>query len=137
MINNKRAPIVLRPGEGRKYQMGAIRSIFKSDGEETLGRYSISEWWIDAGHSGPGKHTHDEDDAFFVIEGTMSFFVDDKWFDAEAGTFVLAPAGIEHDFENRSSQPSGVLNISIPGNFESNMGPIVDWFKSHPPKKLE
>src|SRR3954467_8824250 len=43
----KRAPIVVRPGAGREYPLGPLRAVFKADGEETLGRYSISEWWLE------------------------------------------------------------------------------------------
>ncbi len=42
-----RRGIVLPPGEGRRYPMGRIEAIFKADGEETEGRYSISEWWLE------------------------------------------------------------------------------------------
>lgn len=42
-----RSALILRPGEGRSYPMGRISAIFKSDGAETAGRYSISEWWLE------------------------------------------------------------------------------------------
>ena len=42
--NAARVPIVLRPGEGREYAMGTIAAVFKADGNETQGKYSISEW---------------------------------------------------------------------------------------------
>jgi mannose-6-phosphate isomerase-like protein (cupin superfamily) len=38
-----------------------------------------------------------------VLEGTMSILLDDRWIEAPAGSFVLAPAGTTHDFENRSA----------------------------------
>jgi hypothetical protein len=40
-------PIFLKPGEGRSYPMGRISALFKADGEEAAGRYSISEWWLE------------------------------------------------------------------------------------------
>lgn len=43
----KRAPIFLAPGEGRDDPMGRIRALFKADRDETAGRYSISEWWLE------------------------------------------------------------------------------------------
>ena len=55
--------------------MGRISAVFKADGEETAGRYSISEWWLEPHTQGPGAHSHPEDDVFFVLEGTMSFLV--------------------------------------------------------------
>ena len=40
----KRAPILLPPGAGRAHAMGSVHAVFKADGDETRGRYSISEW---------------------------------------------------------------------------------------------
>lgn len=130
-----RKPILLLPGEGRRYSMGGISALFKADGAESAGQYSISEWWLEPFTQGPGAHSHDEDDIFFVIEGTMSFLIGDQWTEAPTGSFVLAPAGLTHDFENRSAQRAGVLNFSAPGNFEQNMPSIVSWFEEHPPGK--
>ena len=42
----------------------------------------ISEWWLEPHTQGPGAHAHPEDDVFYVIEGTMSFLVNDAWIDA-------------------------------------------------------
>jgi mannose-6-phosphate isomerase-like protein (cupin superfamily) len=112
--------------------MGPMRAIFKADGSETAGAYSISEWWLDPHTAGPGAHSHAEDDVFYVIEGTMSVLVDDTWIDAARGAFVLVPAGVTHDFENRTNEPAGMLNISAPGDFEGNMASIVAWFAEHP-----
>ena len=125
--------IVLAPGEGRTYPMGRIGAVFKADGDETASRYSISEWWLEPYTQGPGAHAHPEDDVFYVIEGTMSFLVNDAWIDAARGSFVLVPGGATHDFENRSDARAGVLNLSIPGGFEQHMSGIVEWFAKHPP----
>lgn len=128
-----RKPIVLKPGDGRPYPMGRISAVFKADGEETAGGYSISEWWLEANTQGPGAHAHDEDDVFFVLEGTMSLLVGEEWMDAPAGSFVLVPGGVTHDFENRSDHRAGVLNFSS-GVFEAEMPGIAEWFARHPPK---
>lgn len=130
-----RSPVILAPGEGRRYSMGSIFALFKADGNETAGRYSISEWWLEPFSTGPGAHSHPEDDVFYVLEGTMSFLIGDQWIDAPKGSFVIAPGGTTHDFENRSSARAGALNFSIPGNFEQHMPAIVDWFTEHPPGK--
>jgi len=130
----KRVSIFLPPGEGRSYPMGRISAVFKVDGDETQKAYSISEWWLEPHTHGPGAHSHEEDDVFYVIEGTMSFLIGDRWTDAPKGSFVLAPGGVTHDFENRSSRRAGVLNFSIPGDFESSMGAIAKWFAENPPK---
>ena len=132
--STKRAGIFLSPGGGRSYPMGRISAVFKVDGDETQRAYSISEWRLEPHTQGPGAHSHPEDDVFYVIEGTMSFLIGDRWVDAPKGSFVLAPGGVTHDFENRSSSPAAVLNLSIPGDFEMNMPAIAEWFAANPPK---
>jgi len=126
-------PIFLPPGEGRSYAMGRLRAVFKADGTETGSRYSISEWWLEPNTTGPGAHQHPEDDVFYVLEGTMSFLLGDRWIDAPRGSFVIAPGGVVHDFQNRTARRAGVLNLSFPGGFEAHMAGIVAWFAAHPP----
>ena len=70
---------------------------------------------------------------FYVVEGTMSVRVGDRWVHAPKGSFVMAPAGVTHDLENRTAEPAMVLNVSCPGNFEPRMADIVAWFTDHPP----
>lgn len=133
MKPENRPPIFLPPNAGRPYEMGRIFASFKADGDETAGRYSISEWWLEPHTQGPGAHSHNEDDVFYVLEGTMSFLINDQWIHAPKGSFVLAPGGVTHDFENRGSTRAGVLNFSAPGNFEQHMLQIVAWFNDNPP----
>jgi mannose-6-phosphate isomerase-like protein (cupin superfamily) len=110
--------------------MGPVHAVFKADGDETRGRYSISEWWLEPYTRGPGEHSHEEDDVFFVIEGTMSFFVGGAWVDAPKGSLVIAPGGTAHDFENRTAERAGALNVSVPGDFEPEMEGIAEWFRA-------
>jgi mannose-6-phosphate isomerase-like protein (cupin superfamily) len=127
-----RMALYLPSEAGRTYAMGGIRAVFKADGAETQGRYSVSEWWLEPNTSGPGAHVHAEDDLFYVIEGTMSVLLGDRWVDAAQGSFLLVPGGTTHDFENRGICRAGILNFSIPGDFEKNMPQIVQWFAEHP-----
>lgn len=58
----------------------------------------------------------------------MSILVGITWTHATKGTFVLVPGGLTHDFENRGPVRAGVLNLSIPGEFEPHMQGIAEWF---------
>lgn|SRR5688572_7999728 len=129
-----RKPIFVPPGAGRQYPMGRIAAAFLADGAETNDRYSISEWWLDPHTKGPGAHSHEEDDVFYVLEGTLTFLLGDRWLEAPRGSFVLAPGGMTHDFENRSGERAGALNFSVPGGFEAVMPGIAQWFREHPPE---
>ncbi|GAA3248490.1 cupin domain-containing protein [Pseudonocardia petroleophila] len=128
-MDPERQPVHLAPGAGRRYAMGRIDAVFKADGPETADRYSISEWWLEPHTAGPGAHTHPEDDVFYVLDGTVSFLLGDRWVDAPKGSFVLAPGGFPHDFENRTDERAGALNFSAPGAFEPHMPGIAAWFR--------
>lgn len=131
-MSRGRSPVVLEPGQGRAYPMGRLSAVFKADGAETAQRYSISEWWLDPHTKGPGPHHHDEDDVFYVLAGTMSVMVGDQWTDAPAGSFIMVPGNMTHDFENRGSERAGMLNVSAPGAFEERMPGIAQWFRDNP-----
>jgi quercetin dioxygenase-like cupin family protein len=121
--------IFLAPGADRSYQAGPMHAVFKADGEETGDEYCVSEWWLEAGDQGPGPHSHEANvETFYVLEGTMSFLVGDEWIDAPRGSFLRIPAGVVHDFENRSASRAGALNLFMPGGFEPMMPAIVGYF---------
>lgn len=122
--------IFLPAGAGRSYDAGPMHAVFKADGPETDDRYCVSEWWLEAGQPGPGPHSHEANvELFYVVEGEMSFLVGDQWIEAALGAFLRIPAGTTHDFENRSTARAGVLNVFIPGGFETMMPRIVAYME--------
>ena len=55
----------------------------------------------------PGReldaHAHaDEDDAFYILDGELTFVFGPERVTAPAGTFVLVPPGVEHGFAQRA-----------------------------------
>lgn len=123
--------IVLPPGAGRHYDCGPMQATFLADGAETDRRYAVSIWRVAPQSPGPGPHSHaDNEEVFFVLEGTMTFLIGDQYVDAPAGSFVRIPAGITHDFENGTKQEASVLNVFMPGGFEDHMPSIVEWFRN-------
>ena len=124
--------LFLREAEGRVYECGSMKAVFKADENETAEKYSVSEWWLEPNSGGPGAHQHDEnDEVFYVLEGTTSFLVGDTWIKADKGSFLRIPAKTIHDFKNETNSKTGVLNFFIPGGFERNMPAIVKWFEEN------
>jgi mannose-6-phosphate isomerase-like protein (cupin superfamily) len=115
-------PLVLAPDAGRAYEIGPMRGVFKADGPETGDRYCVSEWFVEPRESGPGPHRHEaNEELFLVTEGTMWFLVGEDWIEAPRGTFLRVPAGVTHDFENRSDERAAAFNVFIPGGgFEAD-----------------
>jgi mannose-6-phosphate isomerase-like protein (cupin superfamily) len=99
-----RKPIIVPPEEGRDYPMGQIRAIFKADTDETAGRYSVSEWWLEPRTRGPHVHQHQEDHVFYVIAGTLSVRLNEDWRNATKGSYIIIPGGTPHTFFSLSIQ---------------------------------
>ena len=114
------APIVIAPGEG--HRIGNVEFLARTADTPrfTLGIIEIA----------PGRvlesHVHaDEDDAFYILEGEMTFIFGDECVAAPPGTFVLVPPGIEHAFRNEQTVPVRMLNIHAPAGFDRRIG-LVD-----------
>ena len=111
--------IFIPPGGGRVYEQDGFRGAIKVDDEEAGGSQCFSEWTIDAGADGPPPHLHREHhEAFFVVEGTLSFRAGEETIEAEAGAFVYIPPGVVHAFSNRSDAPASCVNAYVPGGIE-------------------
>jgi mannose-6-phosphate isomerase-like protein (cupin superfamily) len=125
-------PLILMPGEGRVYHLGPMTAIFKADENETNSAYSISEWWIDPMSEGPAPHQHeDKDQVFYVLEGTINVLVEEKWIEADRGSFIRIPRNTMHTFANRTESKAAMLNIDIPGGFERDLPAMAQWFKEN------
>lgn len=126
-------PLVVNPNEGRSYPMGRMSAIFKADLEETNSTLSVSEWWLEPQTEGPHIHSHPESHLFYIIDGTLTLYLEGKdWFEAQKGAYIYIPGGAEHGFENRSDRPVGFMSINTPGGFEKAIPPIVAYFEENP-----
>lgn len=124
--------LILPAGQGRVYDCGTMTAIFKADENETNNKYSVSEWWLQPNSDGPGAHKHeDNDEVFYVLEGSISILIGEEWIVADKSAFLRIPAKTMHDFKNQTDQKAGMLNFFIPGGFERDMPAIVQWFEEH------
>jgi mannose-6-phosphate isomerase-like protein (cupin superfamily) len=106
--------VVVPPGQGRR--VGNVEFLART--EETP-RFNLAVITMQPHRHGPEAHVHpDEDDAFYVLEGELTFTVDGEDVVAEAGTFVLVPPGVPHTFGNRSARVTRVLNVHAPAGFD-------------------
>jgi mannose-6-phosphate isomerase-like protein (cupin superfamily) len=113
-------PIVVRPGQG--HRVGNVEFLARTADTPrfTFGIIEIA----------PGRvleaHVHaDEDDAFYIVEGEMTFVFGGESAVAGPGTFVLVPPGVEHGFRNDGTEPVRMLNIHAPAGFDRRIG-LVD-----------
>jgi quercetin dioxygenase-like cupin family protein len=87
--------------------------------EETKGRLAVMENRIAADAAGPRLHVHPAfDEAFYVLEGELTFEVGGDRIVAPAGTLAFAPGETPHTYANLSGRPARVLLICTPAGFE-------------------
>ena len=110
-------PVVIPPGQG--HRVGNVEFLARTADTPrfTFGIIEIA----------PGRvleeHVHkDEDDAFYILEGEMTFFFGDEEAAAPPGTFVLVPPGVAHGFRNDGAQLVRMLNIHAPAGFDRRIG---------------
>ena len=116
-MDNSKAPVVVRPGEGLRF--GNVEFLALS---EDTSRFNLAIVTIAPGRSGPEAHSHqNEDDAFFMLEGELTFTVEDETLTAGPETLVLVPPGLVHTFENKGSEPARFLNIHAPAGFDKRL----------------
>ena len=87
------------------------------------GSIALAEW-ADEGESSAerpiaGLHVHHTDDeAWYVLEGTLGFRLGEKTVEAPAGSAVLAPAGMPHAYWNAGPGRARYLLVGSPRLFE-------------------
>jgi quercetin dioxygenase-like cupin family protein len=106
---------LLRPGEGAEvFTPEGHPTIVKAGTEATHGAYSLVESTHQSG-SGPPPHVHlDQDEAWYVVRGELTFRVGDQELVAPAGAFVFAPRGVPHAFTVTSADPATFLLLFSP-----------------------
>jgi mannose-6-phosphate isomerase-like protein (cupin superfamily) len=110
-------PIVVPPGEG--HRVGNVEFLARS---VDTPRFTFAIIEIVAGRE-LEAHVHEaEDDAFYIVEGEMTFTFGDEVATASPGTFVLVPPGVEHGFRNDGTLPVRMLNIHAPAGFDRRIG---------------
>jgi mannose-6-phosphate isomerase-like protein (cupin superfamily) len=110
-------PIVIRPGEG--HRLGNVEFLART---ADTPRFTFGIIEIAVGRV-LEAHVHDgEDDAFYILDGEMTFEFGEEKVIATPGTFVLAPPGVEHGFRNDGVIPVRMLNIHAPAGFDRRIG---------------
>ena len=105
-----------RDGGPALWHLGAVLT-FKATSEQTAGRMWAKELTAPRGMSTPvHRHTR-EDEAFYVLDGEVSVYVDDQVVRARTGHFLWAPREVPHAFCVESAL-ARLLVVSTPGGFE-------------------
>jgi quercetin dioxygenase-like cupin family protein len=87
-------------------------------GEQSDGAISVIENAVPARWDGPPLHHHDFDETFHVLDGELTFQVEDELFTAGPGALAFAPGGVAHTLANLGDVPARYLLLCTPAGFE-------------------
>jgi quercetin dioxygenase-like cupin family protein len=92
-------------------------TLIKATGAETGGRYSLVECFVTPAGAVPRHVHHREDEAFYVLEGELTFQIGDATFEAGPGSFVFGPRDVPHTYTVKTPT-ARILMLFSPAGFE-------------------
>ena len=110
---------VVHPTEHVKVTFGAGDQYrYLAAGDDTNGGYYLVEAIVPP-EGGPPFHIQTrEEEAFYILEGELSFYGDDGEIVAGPGTYLNIPKGAKHRFRNNGSETAKMLFFFTPAGIE-------------------
>ena len=97
-------------------------------GAESNGQYFVFEAVVPP-DMGPPPHIQTrEEEAFYILEGEITFSIGSEARKVSAGGFVHVPCGVAHSFKNETSQPAKVLVWFSPAGIEKMFERLAESF---------
>ena len=114
MIAQDRQPY-LKTRNDVDFQFFGSPTVLHATGEATDGRFCLMEQaTMPPGLASPYHTHHNEDEAFYVLDGEVSVYVGDQVVRAQTGDFLWAPREVPHAFCVESPL-ARMLVVSTPG----------------------
>ncbi len=118
---------VLPPHEGPRVSVAGDIYTIKISGKETDDAYALIEAEVPPG-GGPPPHIHArEDEAFYILDGHVTFQSDGRTILAGPGTFLHLRRGTLHAFKNTGSKTARMLVHVQPAGLEEFFGEVGHW----------
>ena len=93
--------------------------------EETGGHVSVTEIVVPPHSAGPPLHTHDFDEAFYMLEGELIFQVEDTLATKGPRELSFAPRNVPHTLANHNDAPARYVLVCTPAGFERHWARIA------------
>ena len=93
--------------------------------EQSGGEIAVMDNIVGAGFPGPPLHHHDFDETFYVLEGELTFQLEDEVFTRKQGELAFAPRNVAHTFANLSGAEARRLIVCTPAGFERYFARMV------------
>ncbi len=126
---------MVQPNEGQPvhvlpYPNAIYRIIVR--GNQTANQFTILEGIVYI-NEGAGNHYHmREDETFFIINGTLQFYVNGDQFCARAGTTVYIPRNASQSVRNLDSKPVHIQILFAPSGVENYLEKVTPVYDTQP-----
>ena len=115
LLSFENQPTVSKPPRSVRYGTSFIT--FHADSADTSGRFAVLEMQGTPG-SEPPPHVHrDEDELFYVLEGSLRVLRGSEELTLQSGQSAFLPRGVVHTFKVSSERVRFLVYIT-PGGFE-------------------
>jgi quercetin dioxygenase-like cupin family protein len=110
-------PTAVAKDEGEaRWWLGAL-AVIKATAADTGGHLTVVDVTDPPGVEAPLHVHHREDEAFWILEGHVTFEIGGKTIEASTGDFVFGPRDVPHRYKVGDAG-SRMLFILTPGGFE-------------------
>jgi CBS domain-containing membrane protein len=107
---------VVRPGEGRRIQVGGAECTVKVDRAPAAGSYALLEVVLDPRQPSTLLHVHCSfTETYWVLDGEVSSEIDGEQVRAGPGSVISVPAGVPHFLNCAGRMPARCLCITGQG----------------------
>jgi mannose-6-phosphate isomerase-like protein (cupin superfamily) len=91
----------------------------KTTGDSTGGAYSLFEYAIPGGVSGPPPHVHTrEDESFVCLAGRLEVMLGGETYEMDHGDYLYLPRNVVHTFRNARAEEARVTSVVSPAGLE-------------------
>ncbi|HWF83033.1 MAG TPA: cupin domain-containing protein [Streptosporangiaceae bacterium] len=106
---------IVPPGNGHMLTARGSVMAFKAVAAQTGGDFSLMERTLPPGGRTPPAHRHTNcSEAFFVLDGEITFVLGSERLTGGPGDFLLVPRGQAHTFGNQSEREARLLVLHAP-----------------------
>ena len=124
---------LIQPGTGCRFAVAGGIYTIKATGKDTGGAYAMVEM-LAPPQSGSPSHLHSREvESFYILEGSLSFWLADAKLTGAAGYLVIAPPGLPHAFKNGGPTPARALLLITPAGLEKFFEEVVPHSKKLQP----
>ncbi len=110
--------VLISAGEGKTFPVGNSRITVKVSTDDTQNTYEIVEGTVPPEFDSTA-HVHQKmEQAFYILEGEITFQLGERTVRAGAGALVRVPTGTPHAFSNRGKAWGKILQVHTGGSLE-------------------